>query len=133
MDAFDQWMREFQIEWRKSNAPSVEHGFRGPRQYPHILPEDLWEEGLWPGIGSESENSLPTYLQRTGVQKHRYAHHLNSSWMLRANLHFPFRATADARGVFVSFLNRHVAAEIDSPEDATMSWMLPSSGARLQD
>ena len=117
MDAFDQWMKDHQTEWRKSNVPSVEPGFWGRRQYPHILLEDLWEEGLWHGIGVESGNSLPAYLQETGVQRNTYAHYLNSSWTLCANLYFPFRATADGRDVFASFLNRHVAEEIDSLEE----------------
>ena len=117
MAAFDQWMKDHQTEWRKGHVASKEHGKWKGRPYTHILPKDLWEEGLWPGIGRESENSLPAYLQKTSVQKHKYAHHLNSSWMLCANLYFPFRATADGRDVFASFLNRHVAEEIDSLEE----------------
>ena len=117
MDSFDQWIRDFQTEWRKSNVPSVEHGCWKSGRYPHILQKDLWEEGLWPGIGRESNNSLPAYLQETGVQKHKDAHHLNSSWMLCANLYFPLRATADGRSVFASFLKRHVAEEIESLEE----------------
>ena len=117
MDAFDQWMKDYQTKWRKIRLESRECGLWECQPHPWILSKDSWEEGLWPGIGSESENSLPAYLQRTGVQKNQYAHHLNSSWMLCANLYFPFRATADGRDVFSSFLNRHVAAEIDSLEE----------------
>ena len=117
MDSFDQWMKDHQAEWRRTHVASQERGKRNCIPYSHILTEDLWEEGLWPGIGPESENSLPAYLQRTGVQKHESAHHLNSSWMLCANLYFAFRANADGRDVFASFLNHHVAEEIDSLEE----------------
>ena len=117
MEAFDHWMKDYQTEWRKGHVASTEHGKLKGRPYTHILPKDLWEEGLWPGIGRESENSLPAYLQTTGVEKHMYAHHLNSSWVLCANLYFPFRVTADGRDLFASFLNRHVSEEINSLEE----------------
>ena len=67
MDSFDQWMKDRQAEWRMTHVASQERGEWGDRPYAHILPKDLWEKGLWPGIGRESENSLPAYLQRTGV------------------------------------------------------------------
>ena len=70
MGSFDQWMKLHQIEWRKANVASKELGRWRGRQYPWVLPEGSWEEGLWPGIGSGSDNSLPAYLERTGVQKH---------------------------------------------------------------
>ena len=122
MRSFDQWMKDRQAEWRRTHVASQEHGKWEGRPYAHILPKDLWEEGLWPGIGRESENSLPVYLQRTGVSKHKNAHHLNSSWMLCANLYFPFRATADGRDLLASFLNRHVAEEIDSLEEIELEY-----------
>ena len=109
---------------------SQEHGKWGSRPYAHILPKDLWEEGLWPGIGRESENSLPVYLQRTGVQKHKYAHHLNSSWMLCANLYFPFGGSADGKALFASFLKRRVAVEIDSLEEIELEYEDRDSGLR---
>ncbi len=68
MPSFDKWMKARQAKWRRTRLTSQEHGKWGIRLYAHILPKDLWEEGLWPGIGSESENSLLAYLQRTGVQ-----------------------------------------------------------------
>ena len=100
-----------------------EHGEYNGRPYAHILPTDLWEQGMWPGIGRGSENSLPAYLHRTGVPKHRYAHHLNSSWMLCANLYFPFGGSADGKALFASFLKHRIAGEIDSLEKRS-SWSM---------
>ncbi len=122
MDSFDQWMKDRQAEWRRTHVESQEHGDYNDRPYAHILPKDLWEEGLWPGIGRESKNSLPAYLQRTGVQKHRYAHHLNSSWMLCANLYFPFGGSADGKSLFASFLKSRVAVQIDSLEEIELEY-----------
>lgn len=116
MDSFDKLMNHLQIEWRKRHVASGEHGSWMGRRYPWILPEDLWEEGLWPGIRTGSDNSLPAYLQDKEVQKHAGVHNLKSSWTQCANLYFPFRETADGRRMFASFLNRHVSAEVTSLE-----------------
>ena len=122
MNSFDQWMKDHQTEWRKEQVASKEPGEWKGRPYAHILPEGLWEEGLWPGIGSRSDNSLLAYLRRTCVQKHKFAHHLNSSWMLCANLYFPFRATLESRALFASFLKHHVAEEISSLEEIELEY-----------
>ena len=109
-------MNDYQTEWRQNNVASQEWGYQNGRRYPWILPQELWEEGLWPGIRSGSDNSLPAYLESTGVQKHRGVHNLKSSWIMCANLYFPFGASAEGRKLFAMFLKRHVAEEIDSLE-----------------
>ncbi len=116
-------MNQRQTEWRQSHILSNQFGqWRGSRHYPWILPEDSWEEGLWAGIGPESENSLTTYLQEACVQKHTRAHHLNSSWILCANLYFPFRETSKGRELFASFLNHRVAKEIESLKEIELEY-----------
>ena len=122
MKNFDQWMTHHQIGWRKANIASKECGRWQGRQYPWILPEGSWEEGLWPGIRTGSDNSLPAYLESTGVQKHEGVHNLKSSWVLCANLYFPFRGTADGKALFASFLKRRVATEIDSLEEVELEY-----------
>ena len=82
------------------------------------------------GIGRESENSLLAYLQRTGVQKHRYAHHLNSSWMLCANLYFPFRGLLKARRYSLRFSN--VASPWRSTRWRRSSWSNEDADIRLR-
>ncbi len=83
MEPFDQWMNLHQIEWRKANVASTGLGRWHGDQYPWILPEGSWEEGPWQGIRTGSDNSLPAYLERTGVQKHEGVHNLKSSWKVR--------------------------------------------------
>ena len=122
MESFDQWMNLHQIEWHKANVASTELGRWRGRQYPWILPEGSWEGDLWPGIGSGSDNSLPAYLERTGVQKHEGVHNLKSSWILCANLYFPFRGSAEGKALFASFLKRHVAVEVDSLEEIELEY-----------
>ena len=115
-------MDESPPDRRKANVAATELGRWRGRQYPWILPEGSWEGGLWPGIGSGSDNSLPAYLERTGVQKHEGVHNLKSSWILCANLYFPFRGSAEGKALFASFLKRHVAVEIDSLEEIELEY-----------
>ena len=122
MDSFDQWMNCHQIEWRSAHVVSEGLGKWHGRQYSWILPKDLWEEGLWPGIRTGSDNSLPAYLEKNGVQKHEGVNNLKSSWILCANLYFPFRATADGRALFASFLKRYVDMEIYSLEKIDLEY-----------
>ena len=122
MESLDRWMDKHFVEWRKSHVTSREWGWWNGRQYPWVIPEHLWEEGLWPGIGRSSDNSLPAYLEKTGVQKHDGVHNLKSSWMLCANLYFPFRASSEGRELLASFLRHHVAAEVLSLESVELEF-----------
>ena len=122
MKNFDRWMNRHQIEWRKANVESKEWGRWRGSQYPWILPEGSWEEGLWPDIRKGSDNSLPAYIESTGVQKHEGVHNLKSSWVLCANLYFPFGGDADGKALFASFLKRCVALEIDSLEEIELEY-----------
>ena len=116
MESFDRRMNLHQIEWRKANVVSTELGRWRGRQHPWILPESSWEEGLWPGIRMESDDSLPAYLERTGVQKHEGVHNLKSSWVLCANLYFPFRSSLEGKALFAAFLKSYVSTEINTLE-----------------
>jgi hypothetical protein len=56
---FDKQIEEQQVKWRKENIDTEEMGFQNGKQRPWILPENLWEEGLWPNV----KESLPRYLK----------------------------------------------------------------------
>lgn len=114
MDAFNDQMNKYQVNWRKNNVTSPEWGWQNAKQYPWILPAKLWQEGLWPGIRSGSQHSLPAYLRRYRVQKHQGVHNLKSSWMLCANLYFPFGASDQGRSLVGSFLQAHVCTQVRS-------------------
>ena len=119
--SFDRQMEDHQTGWRFRQVTSTECGVQLGRRRSWILPEKLWEEGLWPGIRSDSDNPLSKYLDDKEIQKHTGVHNLKSSWALCANLYFPFRATADGRGLLASFLH-HVDGEITSLEDIELEY-----------
>ena len=114
MDGFNSDMATYQVAWRKSHVLSSEWGWHNRKQYPWILPSEHWEEGLWPGIRTSSDNPLPDYLRRNRVQKHRGVHNLKSSWALCANLYFPFAASEESRSLLAGFLRQQVCPEIRS-------------------
>ena len=112
MRSLSEVMNEHQTQWRRGRVSSTAMGTWQDRPYPWIVPRALWEEGLWPGIRADSDNSLPAYLLEAGVQKHSGVHNLKSSWVLCANLYFPFRADGRGRDMLAAFLRRHVAPRI---------------------
>ena len=114
MPSLNEIMNRHQVEWRENNVSSTEMGTWQDDPYPWIVPRNLWEEGLWPGIRTGSDDPLTTYLKRSGAQKHRDVHNLKSSWMLCANLYFPFGNCSRDRSLFASFLRHHVARQIES-------------------
>ena len=114
MKTFDECMEDRAVEWRKANVGDPRWGRWRGHHYPWVLPEGLWEEGLWQGIRTGSSNSLSTCLERTGVQKHQGVHNLKSSWVHCSNLFFPFRESAESRALFSSFLKFRVDSKIDS-------------------
>lgn len=101
-----------QIAWRKRSLPTVTAlgRWQGVDRL-HLLPPELWEHNLWTGIATGSAHSLPEYLG-SRIQPHTGKHHLNSSWILCANLYFPFAASADGRSIAAAFLREHVHPEI---------------------
>jgi hypothetical protein len=115
-EAFDAWMQNRQVEWRNNpkNGLCQEQGWQNGRQYPWILPSPKWEESLWPGIRDGTSNSLPAYLAQSEVQAHQGKHNLKSSWVMCANLYFPFGATEEGRALLASFLRCHVSESVVS-------------------
>ena len=114
MPSLSERMNDHQVAWRRRNVSSKEMGTWRKKPYPWILPRNMWEEGLWPGIRTHSNNALTAYLKQARVQKHSGVHNLKSSWMLCANLYFPFRNSRRDRDLFGSFLRHHVAPQIET-------------------
>ena len=122
---FDRWMESHQTEWRSHHVTSAEWGQQNGKLRSWILPRELWEEGLWPGIRTGSDNSLSKYLADEKIQKHTGVHNLKSSWVFCANLYFPFRASAAGRDLLAAFLRRRVDGEIESLESIELEYAHP--------
>lgn len=119
MEDFDHYMNDYQTHWRRDHLENQEEGEQHQKKRPWILPRELWEEGLWTGIRSGHDNSLPAYLDCTGVQKHDGVHNLKSSWVQCANLYFSFR---EGREILASFLHEHVSPLIETIDQVELEW-----------
>ncbi len=119
MADFDHYMNDYQTHWRHDHLENSEEGEQHQKRRPWILPRELWEEGLWYNIRSGHDNSLPAYLDSTGVQKHDGVHNLKSSWVQCANLYFPFR---EGREIIASFLHEHVSPLIETVDQVELEW-----------
>jgi len=111
--SFDTAMQDRQIAWRRRSGTVScrDWGWQNGRQYEHVLPGKEWEQGLWPDIRSDKPNSLSAYLGAE-IQAHQGKHNLKSSWILCANLYFPFGRTAESRGLLAGFLREHVSGDV---------------------
>jgi hypothetical protein len=125
MSTFDAQMTQHQVLWRSANIMSKDWGWQNGKQREWILPAELWEEGLWRGIRSGSNHSLPDYLCSNRVQKHMGVHNLKSSWMLCANLYFPFGASDQGRRLLAGFLREQVRPEIRSVDAVELEYAEP--------
>jgi len=119
MSDFRKEVQDHQIQWRSQHIACQEHGEQNGRKRPWILPKDLWEEGLWPGIRSDSEHSLPDYLRRNEIEKHDGVHNLKSSWILCANLYFPFQHDSK---MLACFLKENVCTRIYSVDKVELEY-----------
>jgi len=126
VDDFNGYMNDYQADWRQDHDLPAEWGRQNTKRYPWILPRKHWEEGLWIGIRSGSAHSLPDYLQRNRVQKHQGVHNLKSSWVLCANLYFPFRASEEGRSLLAGFLRAHVSPDIQSVDAIELEYAEPA-------
>ncbi len=119
MHSFNTDMSGFQTAWREAYLKIKGNGTQNGIEYPWILPKVHWEQGLWPEIRSGKPDSLPAYLECSSVQKHDGVHNLKSSWMLCANLYFPFRRDLPLIG---GFLKQHVSSNIKTVDKIELEW-----------
>jgi hypothetical protein len=122
MLTLDEQVENHQISWRRSNVTAKAWGTQGNVCYPWILPPEDWEQGLWPGIRTGSTNSVADYLESARVRRHGASNNLKSSWVLCANLYFPFGATEDGRSLLASFLHAEVDQRIRSVDRVELEY-----------
>jgi hypothetical protein len=121
MTTFNNKMTKHQKRWRKTHIKCQKWGRQCGVERAWILPRHKWEESLWPDIRSGSSNSLPQYLKDRKVQKHQGVHNLKSSWVLCANLYFPFRSE-HGLPILTSFLKEYVSPSIEAVEAVELEY-----------
>lgn len=119
---FNEKMVRRQLAWRKKNIGDQRYGTQRGQSRSWILPPELWEEGLWPGIRGTSAHSLPAYLSKEKIEKDKAVHNLRSSWAQCANLYFPFQRD---RAMLAGFLKQHVSSRVESVEAVELEYAAP--------
>jgi hypothetical protein len=119
MSDFDVFTREHQKEWRLKNLQDQTPGEHNKKRYPFILPWENWQDGLWNGIQAGSVEPLAGYLTSNRIDHHTGVHNLRSSWVLCANLYFPFRQDKE---LMASFLRQHVSHDITLVTDIELEY-----------
>jgi len=72
---------------------------------------------------------VASYIQTEAIQPHTGKHHLNSSWVLCANLYFPFRRNELARQLVAGFLRSHVHKDITAVCGIELEFQFPPEDA----
>lgn len=119
MAKFKDSMKVYQIKWRREHLPNQERGKQNAGWYDHVLPWHQWQLNLWPEISGESKNSISSYLKDERIRKHNGSHNLLSSWILCANLYFPFR-NEGGRKLLAGFLRETVTDQIVKVESVEL-------------
>lgn len=124
MNDFDREMNRHQVQWRgvRGHVETTTWGTQNGKEYEWILPPKEWEQGLWSDLRTGTNASLKGYLTDNKIQKHIGAHNLKSSWILCANLYFPFRASEEGRNLLASFLREHVDPSIETVDDLQLEY-----------
>jgi hypothetical protein len=119
---FDDQMKKAQIAWRHSALPdNLTPGPQNGGHYDHVLPRQDWKLNLWPGIVRD----LPVYLDSPPrIQRHTGCHNLCSSWIVCANLYFPFRSLA-GRQMLAAFLRDKISSDIVSVTNVELEYEHP--------
>ena len=113
MTNFATRIKKEQIEWRRRTLHSQMRGYYNGRQYDHVLPRSEWNLNLWQGIRDNSQNSLQSYITACQIKPHVGIHNLCSSWVLCANLYFPFRSVS-GRKLLAGFLSKLLNVDVIS-------------------
>jgi len=61
-------------------------------------------------------------MKAHAIQAHTGKHNLKSSWVLCANLYFPFGASENGRGLLAGFLRKHVSGKISSVDSLHLEY-----------
>lgn len=109
--------RDAQIAWRKATLANQQPGWQNRGRYDHVLPADKWKLNLWNGI----QSALPSYLNDNSIQPHTGKHNLCSSWVLCANLYFPFREAAGL-DLLAGFLTTVFGLQVSNVQRVELEW-----------
>src|SRR5690349_2119782 len=102
--SFDSWLTKHQIEWRRRHLSHLGAGLQNGKSYEWIVPRIDWKDLLWEGRNGPLAKVLGAYIRDSKISIHSGVHNLKSSWVLCANLYFPFGQQIADRALLADFL-----------------------------
>lgn len=112
--SFDAQMSEHQSRWRRLEMGHLAAGTQNGKTYDWIVAREDWKDLLWEGRDGALSKAISAYIKARKVSPHTGVHNLKSSWVLCANLYFPFGQRREDRQLLADFLQANVASEVTS-------------------
>lgn len=118
MQNFIELMRDHQIKWRKKNLTHIKgNGEQNGRVYERILPWEYHMQNFYPGI----QKDLQEYVEKNKIRMHTGIHNLMSSWVLCANLYWPFR-NSDGFNLLSQYLSNSSGIDINRIKELELEY-----------
>jgi hypothetical protein len=119
---FIDYITNQQVEWKKKAIKDKRtQKWTNGKEYEHLLPKDIWDQGIWKGIRED----LLSYIKDSDIQAHISKYSLRSSWILCSNLYFPIKYSDFMRQLMVKFLKQKVSSSIQSIDGLELEFAFP--------
>lgn len=122
MKDFESQMKDYQTIWRAKHLPLISGtGHQNRVSKPYILPNKAYQENFFPEIRNALFSKQGGYLVSMKVKPHTGIHNLMSSWVLCANLYWPFR-NPEGFVMLSEFLKRSTGLDIHKITDLDLEF-----------
>jgi hypothetical protein len=112
MKEFENSLKDYQTNWRLTHLPLIiGDGTQNGISKPYILPNRDYLQNFFPDIRDSLFEELEGYVKSKRVKPHTGIHNLMSSWVVCANMYWPFR-NPDGFTLLASFLKEVTGLDI---------------------
>ena len=122
MKDFEKRTKDYQTNWRSVHLPQIiGNGKQNGISKPYILPNKNFRQSFFPEIVDSLFEEPEGYLKKYHVKPHTGIHNLMSSWVLCANMYWPFR-NSEGFKLFANFLKQVTGLDIHEITDMDLEY-----------
>jgi len=122
MKDFEKRTKDYQTNWRSVHLPQIiGNGKQNGISKPYILPNKNFRQSFFPEIVDSLFEEPEGYLKKYHVRPHTGIHNLMSSWVLCANMYWPFR-NSEGFKLFANFLKQVTGLDIHEITDMDLEY-----------
>lgn len=122
MKDFENSMKNYQTTWRSTNLPLIiGNGEQNGVTKPYILLKKDYRQSFFPDIRDSLFEELDGYVKSKRVKPHTGIHNLMSSWVVCANMYWPFR-NPEGFTLLASFLKQVTGLDIHEITDIDLEY-----------